>query len=171
MERVEAELIGDERTMLRQFLDYQRQTFLLKIDGLDSAQLVRQIPSSSLTLAGLAKHLALVEDSWMQERFLGIDNLEPWSSAPFADDPDWEFHSAVADNPDDLIDLYRTACERSRRAEANAQSLDVLSAVPDARTGSKFSLRWILLHLVEETSRHNGHADLLREAVDGVTGE
>lgn len=173
MERIEPAFIVDERTMLRQFLDYHRQTFLLKIEGLDRAQLGRTVASSTLTLAGLAKHLAFVEDIWMQERFLGLDKLEPWSSAPFADDPDWEFHSALHDEPGDLVDLYTAACDRSRSAEASAPSLDTRSAVPvpDVATGSHISLRWILLHLIEETARHNGHADLLREAIDGVTGE
>jgi uncharacterized damage-inducible protein DinB len=117
----------------------------------------------------LLKHLALVEDSWIQERFLGLPEVEPWASAPWDQDRDWDFHSAADDDPEQLRDLYRAACERTRTAVA-AASLDDLSRAP-RRDGHHPSLRWILLHLLEETSRHNGHADLLREAIDGEVGE
>ena len=120
---------------------------------------------------GLAKHLALVEDSWFQDRFLGHGETEPWASAPFDDDPDWEFHSALDDEPKYLVELYEAAGDRSRSAVNGAQSLDQLSAKADRKTGGRFNLRWIMLHLIEETARHNGHADLLREAIDGAAGE
>lgn len=157
--------------MITQFLDYHRATLLGKLEGLTVVQLNQAVPSSSLTLAGLVKHLALVEDSWFQDTFLGGELPEPWLSAPFDSDPDWDFHSAADDDPDALVGLYRVACERSRAAEQQAASLDVESAKNDRRTGSKFNLRWIMLHMIEETARHNGHADLLREAIDGTTGE
>jgi uncharacterized damage-inducible protein DinB len=169
MDRIDPEPATDERTTLGQFLDYQRDTLLLKAEGLDAAQLSTRIPSSELTLAGLLKHLALVEDNWMQVRFLGLPEAEPWASAPWDSDRDWEFHSAADDDPDELRKLYRAACERSRTAVASA-SLDDLSQSP-GRDGRHSSLRWILVHLIEETSRHNGHADLLREAIDGEVGE
>jgi uncharacterized damage-inducible protein DinB len=169
MERIDPDLAADECTTLTQFLDYQRATLLLKAEGLDAAQLSTRIPTSELTLAGLLKHLALVEDSWIQERFLGLPEVEPWASAPWDQDRDWDFHSAVDDDPEQLRNLYRAACERTRTAVA-AASLDDLSRAP-RRDGHHPSLRWILLHLLEETSRHNGHADLLREAIDGEVGE
>ncbi len=172
MERTDPALAGTERELLTQFLDYQRATVLRKVTGLAAGGLTsRPVSTSALTLAGLVKHMALVEDSWFQEVFLGREMPEPWAGAPFDADRDWEFHSAAQDRPADLAALYEAACERSRRAVAGAETLDQLSAGLDRRTGRPFSLRWILLHMVEETARHNGHADLLREAVDGETGE
>ena len=159
---------ADERTTLDAFLDAQRATLLSKAEGLYGEQLRQRLPTSELTLAGLLKHLALVEDDWVQVRFLGLPELEPWASAPWELDRDWEFHSAVADDPEVLFALYRGACERSRSALA-AVDLDAVSVGRD-RDGRPWSLRWVLNHLVEETARHNGHADLLREAVDGSTG-
>jgi uncharacterized damage-inducible protein DinB len=164
-------LISDERSMVCEFLDYQRATFILKVAGLSNEQLRRSTSSSSMTLAGLLKHLALVEDSWLQEKFLGRDPIEPWRSAPFDSDADWEWHSSAGDDSGDLISLYEAACARSRSALSAATSLDDESLTLDSRTGSRFSLRWIMLHLIEETARHNGHADLLRESIDGSTGE
>lgn len=169
MTRTDPSTIADERATLEQFLDYQRATLLLKAEGLDREQLGRRLPSSGLTLAGLLKHLAYVEDSWMQESFLGRLPAEPWASAPWQDDRDWEFHSAPDDDPGYLRTLYEAACARSR-AVAAAAGLDDLS-VELSRSGERYSLRWILVHLIEETARHNGHADLLRESIDGVVGE
>jgi hypothetical protein len=85
-------------------------------------------------------------------------------------DPDWEFRTATAMDPDTLRQRYRDACERSRQAAASAGSLDQLSAYK-GNDGWQFTLRWVLLHLIEETARHAGHADLLREAIDGSVGE
>lgn len=169
MERRDPDPDADERTTLTQFLDYQRATLLLKTDGLGAEELTRRLPPSVLTLAGLLKHLALVEDDWIQVRFLGRPELEPWASAPWGEDRDWEFHTAEHEDPEELRALYRAACDRSRHAVAESD-LDLLSAGVD-RKGRRWSLRWILCHLIEETARHNGHADLLREAVDGVVGE
>ncbi len=157
--------------MVCEFLDYQRATLILKVEGLSNEQLRRSTSSSSMTLAGLLKHLALVEDRWFQERFLGRDPIEPWRSAPFDSDPDWEWHSSASDDSGDLISLYEAACARSRLALSAATSLDDESLALDSCSGTRFSLRWIMLHLIEETARHNGHADLLRESIDGSTGE
>lgn len=169
MERRDPDPAADERTNLLQFLDFQRATLLGKAEGLDADGLNRRLPPSTLTLAGLLKHLALVEDDWIQVRFLGLPELEPWASASWDEDRDWEFHTAVNDDPDELRDLYRAACDRSRRGVADVD-LDAMSVGVD-RQGRQWKLRWILTHLLEETSRHNGHADLLREAVDGAVGE
>jgi uncharacterized damage-inducible protein DinB len=171
MDRTDPEPAADERTTLEQFLDYQRATLLGKTDGLDAEQMRRCLPTSGLTLAGLLKHLALVEDDWIQVRFLGRAEaeLDPWARAPWDQDRDWDFHSAVNDSADELRDLYRGACDRSRGAVARAD-LAALSVGTD-RGGRQWSLRWILTHLIVETARHNGHADLLREAIDGDVGE
>jgi uncharacterized damage-inducible protein DinB len=169
MDRPQPPPAADERTTLEAFLDHQRATLLMKVDGLNRHQLNQRLPTSELTLAGLLKHLALVEDDWIQVRFYGRPEMEPWASAPWEQDRDWEFHTAEHDDPNDLRALYQDACTRSRNAIA-ATGLETLSAGHD-REGRQWSLRWVLTHLIEETARHNGHADLLREAIDGVVGQ
>jgi uncharacterized damage-inducible protein DinB len=159
-----------ERESLAQYLDYQRETILLKADGLDKDQLARQIPTSALTLAGIIYHLAIVEESWMEVQFLGMPEREDWAGADWDADRDWEFRTATAIDPDELRARYRAACERSRQVAAQADSLDQVSVFKGA-DGWQFTLRWVLLHLIEETARHAGHADLLREAIDGTVGE
>ena len=169
MERTDPHPATDEKTTLQQFLDFQRATLLMKAEGLSQDQLNQPLPSSPLTLAGLLKHLALVESDWIQVKFSGLPEREPWASAPWNEDRDWEFHTAAQDKPEQLRGLYRAECERNRRIVAEAD-LDDLSA-GTSREGHRWNLRWILTHLIEETSRHNGHADLLREAIDGSVGE
>ncbi len=170
MERPEPDVDADERTTLTQFLDYQRATLLWKTEGLDREALARRVEPSALTLAGLLKHLALVEDNWIVERFLGEPAPPPWDTAPWDEDPDWEHHSAVDDDPDDLRALYLAAVDRTRAAVEATDDLGALSVWRD-REGRHWSLRTILVHLIEETARHNGHADFLREAIDGSIGE
>jgi hypothetical protein len=173
MARTDPDLVADELTMLTQFLEFHRATVLEKVSGLTHEELNRRaVPTSALTLAGLVKHLALVEDDWFTIRLLGRPEPEPWASAPFDDDRDWDFHSAHLDDPAALVALYEAACDRSRAAVAAVGGdLDTLSIALDRHTGGSFSLRWILVHMVEETCRHNGHIDLLREAIDGTVGE
>ncbi|MGA9277650.1 DinB family protein [Ilumatobacter sp.] len=171
MHRHDPHLQADERTSLNEFLDYHRATFLSRIEGLDHEQLNRRLPPSDLTLASLAKHLAFVEDHWFQSDFMGAPMPAPWTDAPFDDDRDWELHSAIDDDPADLIAWYTAACERSRVVAAAAGSLDSLSHRINDREGMAFSLRWIMLHMIEETARHNGHADFIRESIDGLVGE
>ena len=161
---------ASETVQLTGFLTYQRDTLLLKTEGLTREQLGRTLPSSSLTLAGLLYHLALVEESWSVEDFSGRPVPEPWAGIDWDATPDWEFEAALDLEPEELRERYRLACRRTDEVVAAAGDLDALSVAP-LRNGGRFSLRWMLLHLLEETSRHNGHADLLREAVDGVTGE
>jgi uncharacterized damage-inducible protein DinB len=161
---------GTELELLGQYLDYQRETVLLKTVGLTREQMARPHPPTALTLGGLLNHLALVEDDWMQVRFLGLPDREPWATVDWDADPDWEFRTAAELEPEQLRRRYREACDRSRLAMSEASSLDQLSAQP-LRDGRQFSLRWMLLHLLEETARHAGHADLVREAIDGNVGE
>ena len=139
--------------MLGQYLDYQRETMLSKTDGLTQEQLALKHAPSELTLAGLLYHLALVEEDWMEVRFSGLPDREPWVDVDWDADPDWEFRTACQLKPDDLRRRYRQACERSREAAAEAVGLDQLSVRP-LRNGERFSLRWVLLHLIEETARH-----------------
>jgi uncharacterized damage-inducible protein DinB len=159
-----------ERESLGQYLDYQRETILLKTDGLTKEQLAQKIPSSALTLAGILYHLALVEESWLAEEFLGGQPREDFAGIDWEADPNYEFRTALDKEPDWLRRRYREACDRSRQVFAGAASLDEVSVRP-LRNGKPFTLRWVILHLIEETARHAGHADLLREAIDGAVGE
>jgi uncharacterized damage-inducible protein DinB len=161
---------GPELVQLTSFLDFQRETMLLKTEGLTAGQLAQRLPSSSLTLGGLLNHLALVEDSWFRVRFAGLPEDELWAGVDWDADPDWEFRTAADLEPDELQRRYREACARSREVVDRAGSLDQLS-VERRRNGARFELRWVMLHLIEETARHAGHADLIREAIDGTVGE
>jgi uncharacterized damage-inducible protein DinB len=127
-----------------------------------------------MTLGGMVKHLALVEDDWFNVVFLGNEEAEVWKGVDWDADRDWEWHTAARDTPEQLRALFDEAVAGSDRVIAGAlagEGLDQLS-VRDSRNGqSKFSLRWILVHMIEEYARHNGHADLIRESIDGETGE
>jgi len=106
----------------------------------------------------------------MQSRFLGLPDREPWAGVDWGVDPDWEFRTATQLQPEQLRARYREALDRSNRVVSEATSLDQLSVQP-LRSGQFFTLRWVLLHLLEETARHVGHADLLCQAIDGTVGE
>lgn len=170
VERTEPERQGGELALLQQFLELQRSTILAKTAGLDRDSMARRLPSSDLSLGGLLYHLALVEESWMEVDFLGKEMPEPWAKVDFGTDPEWEFRRGGELDPDAVRLRYLEACENSRQAVVQAGGADQLSAKPDW-DGQHFSLRWVLLHLIEETARHVGHADLLREALDGSVGE
>jgi uncharacterized damage-inducible protein DinB len=159
-----------ERDSLGQYLDYQRATILLKTEGLTREQLGQRLPSSALTLAGLLYHLALVEESWFEERFLGLEAREDFRGIDWEADPKYEFRTALDREPEWLRSRYRDACDRARRVAAAASGLDAVSVFIRAN-GKPFTLRWLMLHMIEETARHAGHADLLREAIDGTVGE
>ena len=161
---------GGELEQLTGFLDYQRETVLWKAEGLDAAQLRQALPPSSLTLAGLLNHLALVEDSWFRERFSGLPEQDTWAGVDWKADPDFEFRTALELDPDEVRQRYRDAIARSKEVVAAAEGLDQLAAKPWP-DGTRWNLRWVLIHMIEETARHAGHADLLREAVDGEVGE
>ena len=158
---------------LCQFLDSQRATMVRLCEGLTKEQLAVRVGASDLTLAGLLKHLWLVEDAWFQEDVMGRPLPAPFADVDWDADPDWEFRTALDDDPAWLIRRYTEACERSRAVVAATASLDDLSVVTSRRSdpGGHYSLRWILLHMIEETARHLGHLDILRELLDGSTGE
>lgn len=168
--RIDPDPDGSEFGMLSQYLDDQRETMLSKTDGLTREQLAQKHSPSELTLAGLLYHLSLVEEAWLEVRFAGLPDREPWASVDWDADPNWEFRTAAHLEPEQLQSRYREACERSRHVVSSATGLDQLS-VKALGDGRHFSLRWVLLHLVEETARHAGHADFLREAIDGTVGE
>ena len=123
----------------------------------------RLLPSTDLTIKGIVKHLARAEDLWFHRKLLGRDWSEPWASAPFDDDPDWDFHSAVLDSIDAVRDLYVAACARSRDAAAGISDLGTPAAAISFGV-SPVNLRWIFVHMIEETAQHAGHLDLLRDA-------
>jgi len=157
---------ADELAMLTNILEWYRAAVMRKVTAI-SPTVARTSPlRSGTTIVGLVKHLALVEDSWLCDRFAGSPEPEPWASAPFDDDWDWEFHSAVDEPMDDVLALYELACQRSRDA-AEGHSLDDHAA----NASRPFTLRFAYLHLIEETARHVGHLDILREYLDGTTGE
>jgi len=159
---------ADEPTLLLAMLDWYREGVLRKVDWLDPRHVRARPLRSALTIGGLVKHLALVEDSWFTRRFAGLPEPEPWASAPWDDDVDWEMTTGATEPLDASVALYRAAIERSRSACAG-RSLDEPAAAP--AHGKDFTLRFAIVHLLEETARHLGHLDLLREQLDGVTGE
>ncbi|MDQ2849026.1 MAG: DinB family protein [Actinomycetota bacterium] len=168
MTRTDPATTGGEPTLLSEFLDYLRETIAEKTDGLDEAGLAATHPPATMTLGGMLKHLTFVEDYWAGV-LTGGRTPAPWDSAPWEDDPDWDWHSAAGDAPERLREQWRAAVQRSQ-ALLPGDDLDRLS-VQANRSGEHFSVRWILIHLVEEYGRHCGHADLIRESIDGTVGE
>jgi len=155
---------GPEKDMLAAFLDYHRATLLHKVAGLSDAELRRSFVPSGTNLLGLVKHLAYVERWWFQAVFAGRDAPFPWSES----DPDADFRVEPGETAAEIIALYQQESRASREIVRHG-SLDDVAKRPDAR--EPFTLRWIMIHMIEETARHNGHADLLRELIDGATGE
>jgi uncharacterized damage-inducible protein DinB len=164
---------ADELDTLLGFLDYQRATFAWKCSGLDSAGMRARVGPSTMTLGGMMKHLAVVEEGWFRHCLFDRPFGPPWDAVDFDSDPDWEWRTAADDSPEELFALWNKAVDDSRLAitEALKQGgLDQLARRVQA-DGRSPSLRWIICHMTEEYARHNGHADLLRESVDGTTGE
>jgi uncharacterized damage-inducible protein DinB len=172
--RVDPPLHGDEVAILRTFLTYHRETLRLKCAGLTQEQLAQQLPPSDMSLGGLMKHLALVESQWFDYYFRDLPHAPPFDAMDWDADPDWEFDSARHDSPEGLRALFDEAVARSDAVVDDAltrRGLDEESARVSPRTGETFTLRWILVHMIEEYARHNGHADLIRESIDGQKGE
>ena len=157
----------DERTILTTFLDYARDTVHAKCAGLSEADARRAPLSGSplMTISGLVSHLRWVECSWIDKTLLGGTIDAPWTD----EDPDREFRIAVEVPLAQLLAEYRAACDRHRRLVA-ALDLDTPSRGELAWRTEPVTLRWVLFHLVEETARHNGHIDILRELADGTRG-
>lgn len=171
MTRTDPPATGDEITQLRAYLDYHRETLRQKSDGLSAEQLNATLPPSDLTLGGMVKHLAFVEDHWVSVVFLGHGYAEPWASADWDADDDWEWHSADEQTPTELRELYDAATAASDEILATATGPEALTAHDVRSYDGPVNLRWVLLHLIEEYARHNGHADLIRQSIDGITGE
>lgn len=163
VERAAAPTLGDERTLLRGLLDHHRATLLSKCAGLDADRLrSRPVPPSGLSLLGLVRHLAECERGWFRIAAVGerLDYLYCSESNPDGDFDDVEDAEPAAD-----LARYRHEVDAAERA-VQASTLDHVFVFADR----SYSLRWVYLHMIEEYARHNGHADLLRERIDGVTG-
>ena len=171
--RPEPPVDGDEAETLLGFLEFHRATLGWKCEGLDAAGFRATVGPSPMTLGGMLKHLAYVEDLWCGRFLHGREPHPPWDTVDWRADRDWDWHSAAGDSPEALRALWGAAVQRSRSLVAQALAGGGLDR-PAQRSwddGRAPSLRWILVHLVEEYARHNGHADLLRESIDGTTGE
>jgi len=166
---------GSEVATLLGFLDYQRATLEWKCRGLSDEQLRVPLRPSSVTLGGLLKHLACVEDSWFTEVVAGERAVEPWASVDFEEDPEWNWRSAASDSGEHLRALWVDGVNRSRavlQAQLSKGEEAALSEThADWQLPHPVSLRWVLVHMIEEYARHNGHADLIRESIDGQTGD
>ncbi|MFF9110295.1 DinB family protein [Streptomyces sp. NPDC014805] len=159
---------ADERTMLEGWLEFHRRTLALKCEGLTDAQLrTASVAPSDLSLMGLVRHMAEVERSWFR-RVLAGDGAEPiWYGE---EDPDGDFHVGEADTWQEAYATWQAEIDAARR-HAAAFALDDMSKGV-ARAGRRaVSLRWIYTHMIEEYARHNGHADLIGESIDGATGD
>ncbi len=175
-ERLDPPHAGTEADTLTAFLESQRDTLRYRTEGLDAGQLRRRLEPSAITLGGLLKHLAYVEDWWLNQVFAGNPEPEPWASVDWRGDPDWEWRSAAGDSPEELRELFEQSLAVSDRILYEAltvpEGLEAASRLERRRLPkAEFSLRWILVHLIEEYARHNGHADLVRESIDGQVGE
>jgi uncharacterized damage-inducible protein DinB len=164
-DRPDPPLVASERDMLREFLDYHRATLAMKCDGLSDEDLRRRsMPPSALCLLGLVRHMAEVERQWFRRVIGGEDIPLVWSA-----DGDFQaaYDTATATR-EEAFAAWEAEVERSRRIEREAESLDVTAY--NAGWGEEVSLRLVMLHLIHEYARHNGHADLLREGIDGTVG-
>jgi uncharacterized damage-inducible protein DinB len=164
--RVRAPLIADERPMLEAWLEFHRGTLEMKCDGLSTEQLrERAVPPSSLSLLGLVRHMTDVERHWFRNTLNGEDVPDLYSSE---DDRDGDFDHVDDADPADAFAAWRAELEHVRQVVAGVPSLEAVGA--RRRRGELVSLRWILVHMIEEYARHNGHADLIRERIDGSVG-
>ncbi|MDQ3766824.1 MAG: DinB family protein [Actinomycetota bacterium] len=154
-----------EREALVGWLDYHRATLLTKLEGLDDEQLRRPMVPSGLCLLGLVKHLTAVEHGWF-----GVDFAQTEADYLFvrADGSEADFDIEPADTTESVVAGYLEACEHGRAVVEGAESLD--ATVQHSEVG-ELGLRWVVTHMIEETARHNGHADIIRELIDGTTGD
>ncbi len=168
-ERADPPAHGPELAQLRAWLDFHRDTLRRKCAGLTQAQLSQPLVGE-LTLGGLMKHLAGVEDTWFSVVLLGNEDADVWQAGDWEADPDWDLHSAKDDTPEELRRTFDEAVAASDRILDEVDG-DLDRRAVRERHGETHDLRWIMLHMIEEYARHNGHADLIRESVDGATGE
>ncbi|MCC9711897.1 DinB family protein [Streptomyces sp. MNU76] len=165
--RTEPSVTAGERAMLEGWLDHHRETLALKCEGLDDAQLrTASVPPSQLSLLGLVRHMAEVERIWFRKVLVDDDRGPIYFSDA---DPDGEFHLTEADTWEEAYGTWQAEIAIARR-NAEGLALDDVAKAVHRRSGEAPSLRWLYTHMIEEYARHNGHADLLRERIDGATG-
>ncbi|MPZ69580.1 MAG: DUF664 domain-containing protein [Actinobacteria bacterium] len=152
----------DEKELLASFMDTQREAMLAIADGLSDQDLRKRLVPSDTTILGMIKHLAYVERWWFQDIFEGRDCTYPWTD----DDPDADFRIEQEETTAGILDVYRAECEVSRSIFESHDLFDVSVSTERPRC----TLKWIVLHMIEETARHAGQADILREQIDGKTG-
>ncbi len=168
--RPEVPLAGTDFETLLGFLDYQRATLAWKCRGLSDEQLRAGLRPTSMTLGGMLKHLSRAEDYWFGEVVAERQKPEPWANMPWSD----EWQNAAADTGDALRQLWAERVDQARRvvtAQLKAAETALSTTHPAWDGQGRPSLRWVLVHMIEEYARHNGHADLIRESIDGETGE
>lgn len=158
---------ADEPTMLTQFLDYYRTVFLRKVEGIDDVQARTRVGASTMDLLGMTRHLADAERWWFRAVFAAEVDDGIYESD---DDPDLDWHHGPHDTLADALVHWHEEVARSREIVAAAPSVDDRAKAAHQRRG-EVSLRWILIHMIEEYARHAGHADLLREAIDGTVDD
>jgi uncharacterized damage-inducible protein DinB len=166
--RTEPEPSAGERVTLNGFLDYYRATIVQKIEGLSDEQARTRFVGSDTNLLGIVRHLAEVERSWFRRRLRGEDAPPLYYSKA---DPDGDFHPGLDWTVAEAVASYERECDVSRVIVADTANLDELTVTEVDGYGAPVSLRWILVHMIEETARHAGHADILRELIDGETGD
>jgi Protein of unknown function (DUF664) len=165
--RTDPRMVADERTMLDEWLEYHRATLLRKCAGLTDDQLRRRsCPPSPLSLLGLVRHLTDVERGWFLRGVAGSSRQQVPPLYYSDDNPEGDFDDLDSADPEDVFATYQRACADIRAAVAGAGLDDTFT------DGAKpCSVRWVYLHMIEEYARHNGHADLIRERIDGATGD
>jgi hypothetical protein len=162
-----------ERQTLDEFLDYFRSVFVRKAEGIDDAQARARVGVSQMDMLGLVRHLALVEQWWFSKALAGSTEEDLWADP---DDPDADWHHGPDDTLAAAVEALHHEVAKARAVAARTSSLDTLTAIPvgppdnPKRYGPR-SLRWILVHMIEEYARHCGHADVIREAIDGTVGD
>lgn len=162
---------GDEAETLRAFLDLQRDTFRWKCSGLSTEQLHQGLAPTTMTLAGMVLHLTMVEAGWFNLHFAGGVAMPGWLALADTDDPDWSWNHAREHEPAQLWQWYDEAVAVSDEVVERALAGDAGLDTRAADETEPVSLRWLLCHMIEEYARHVGHADLLRQSIDGEVGE
>jgi uncharacterized damage-inducible protein DinB len=155
---------GQERETLNAFLDFQRATAIFKVSGLSEVAARQSLVPSRTTVAGVINHLTVAERYWFRKHIAG----DGWSYPDWDTDEDADWLISDSVTLVDLVEEYERACQESRDI-SNALSLDALSAIP-TESERYVRLRWLIAHMTQETARHNGHLDILRELLDGTTG-
>lgn len=169
----EPPLAGDEIELLLGILERTRSVLAWKCGGLDAAGLRATLGPSAVTLGGLLKHLALVEDHTFSTKLFGRDPGPPWNAVDWDADPDWEWRTAATDTPEELFALWQGAVGRSRASVAEALTRGDMGQLVHVGSsdGEPANLRRLVLDMIDEYARHNGQADLIRESLDGLVGE